>query len=94
MYYEAGGKILPLGSQSLCLMGAGLEVTSVTQILVLTPVKYYGSKLGNGFTHGLFSRSVTTSAGQGVDVVVHRLYWGNVGVMPESRRGNAWVTSG
>ena len=75
-------------------MGTGLEVTSVTQILVLTPVKYYGSKLGNGFTHGLFSRSVTTSAGQWFGVVMSRSHRGHVGVMPGSRRGHAWVTSG
>ena len=80
MHYEAGGKILPLGSLSFCLMGAGLEVTSVTQILVLTPVKYYGSKLGNGFTHGLFSRSVTTSAGQWFGVVMSGSCTVHVGV--------------
>lgn len=60
-------------------MGTGLEVTSVTQILVLTPVKYYGSKLGNGFTHGLFSRSVTTSAGQWSGVVMSRSHRGQYG---------------
>ena len=75
-------------------MGTGLEVTSVTQILVLTPVKYYGSKLGNGFTHGLSSRSVTTSAGQWFDVVMSRSHRGHVGVMPGSRRGHVGVTSG
>ena len=75
-------------------MGTGVEVTSVTQILVLTPVKYYGSKLGNGFTHGLFSRSVTTSAGQWFGVVMSGSHRGHIGVMPGSRRGHAWVTSG
>ena len=75
-------------------MRTGLEVTSVTQILVFTPVKHYGSKLGNGFTHGLFSRSVTTSAGQWFGVVMSGSHRGHVWVMPGSRRGHAWVTSG
>lgn len=60
-------------------MGTGLEVTSVTQIFVLTPVKYYGSKLGNGFTHGLSSRSVTTSAGQWFGVVMSGSHRGQSG---------------
>lgn len=61
-------------------MGTGLEVTSVNRILVLTPVKYYGSKLGNGFAHDLFYRSVTTSAGQWFGVVMSGSHWGHVEV--------------